>query len=72
MWRQVLGGSASSRLFEELRNRRSLTYGAHSQLDCGRHGGDITSAVTVRPEDGPACFELWHGQLALAEEGECE
>ena len=67
---QVLGGSASSRLFEELRNRRSLTYGAYSQLDCGRHGGDITSAVTVRSEDGPACFDALYSQLALlAEEG---
>ncbi|UJR79242.1 M16 family metallopeptidase [Sandaracinus amylolyticus] len=30
---QVLGGSAASRLFSDLRERRSLTYGAYSSVD---------------------------------------
>ena len=66
---QVLGGSASSRLFDELRNRLALTYGAYSQLDSGRHGGDITSAVSVRAEDGVACFEALHRQLTTLAAG---
>ena len=69
---QVLGGRASSRLFEELRNRRALTYGAYSQLDCGRHGGDITSAVSVRPEDGVACFGAMFSQLGALARGDIQ
>ena len=67
---QLLGGSASSRLFEELRNRLGLTYGAYSQLDCGRHGGDITSSVSVLPEDGVDCFEALFGQLSRMSSGD--
>lgn len=67
---QVFGGSASSRLFDDLRNRQALTYGAYSQLDCGRHGGDITSTVSVRPDDGVRCFEAMHRQLESVSGGD--
>ncbi len=43
---QVFGGGASSRLFMELRERRSLTYGAYSALDCGLWAGDLTAALS--------------------------
>src|SRR5207344_2247612 len=32
---QVLGGSAASRMFMDLRERQSLTYGAYSDVDEG-------------------------------------
>ena len=67
---QVLGGNAGSRLFDDLRNRRGLTYGAYSQLDCGRYGGDITATVMVGADDGVECLEALHGQLSrMADEG---
>lgn len=43
---QVFGGGASSRLFMELRERRSLTYGAYSMLDCGLWAGDLTASLS--------------------------
>ena len=43
---QVFGGGASSRLFMELRERRSLTYGAYAMLDCGLWAGDLTAALS--------------------------
>jgi zinc protease len=43
---QVFGGGASSRLFMELRERRSLTYGAYSVLDSGLWAGDIMAALS--------------------------
>lgn len=36
---EILGGSASSRLFMDLRERRSLTYGAYSGIDELAHAG---------------------------------
>ena len=42
---QVFGGGASSRLFMELRERQSLTYGAYSMLDSGLWGGDLTASM---------------------------
>ena len=45
----ILGGGAASRLFGELRERQGLTYGAYSQLDCGRWGGDLTASMLVEP-----------------------
>jgi len=43
---QVFGGGASSRLFMELRERKSLTYGAYSALDCGLWAGDLTASLS--------------------------
>lgn len=46
---QVFGAGASSRLFLELRERRSLTYGAYSALDAGVAGGDFTTSLSCAP-----------------------
>lgn len=45
---QVLGGSASSRLFAELRERRGLTYGVYSSFDGRQHAGDWSVSTSVR------------------------
>jgi zinc protease len=52
---QVLGGSAASRLFMDLREKRSLTYGAYSRLDESVDVGAIRASAAVRtPVTGEA------------------
>ncbi len=46
---QVFGAGASSRLFMDLRERRSLTYGAFSALDAGALGGDLVASLSTAP-----------------------
>lgn len=46
---QVFGAGVSSRLFLDLRERRSLTYGAYSALDAGVLGGDLISSLSTAP-----------------------
>lgn len=47
---QVLGGSAASRLFMDLRERRSLTYGAYSRPSAGIDRGTYRASAAVRTE----------------------
>lgn len=47
---QVLGGSAASRLFMDLRERRSLTYGAYSSVDEYVQVAPFTASASVRTE----------------------
>jgi zinc protease len=47
---QVLGGSASARLFMNLRERNSLTYGAYSSLGARRGVGPIVCSGSSRNE----------------------
>lgn len=47
---QVLGGSASSRLFLKLREEKSLTYGAYSRLDGRRGVGFAAASANCRNE----------------------
>jgi predicted Zn-dependent peptidase len=51
----VLGGSAASRLFMDLREKRSLTYGAYSRLDETVDVGSFRASAAVRtPVTGEA------------------
>lgn len=45
---QVLGGAASSRLFMDLREKRSLSYGAYSTVDDGVDTGTFIALANVR------------------------
>lgn len=45
---QVLGGEASSRLFMDLRERRSLTYGAYSRVTANVEPGTFQASGSVR------------------------
>ncbi len=45
---QILGGSASSRLFTVLRERKGLTYGIYSSLDGRLRAGDWSLSGSVR------------------------
>ena len=47
---QVLGGSAASRLFMDLRERRSLTYGAYSNVVDMPQPGPFRASASVRNE----------------------
>jgi zinc protease len=47
---QVLGGSAASRLFMDLRERRSLTYGAYSDLNESIQVAPFRASASVRTE----------------------
>jgi zinc protease len=47
---QVLGGSAASRLFMDLREKRSLTYGAYSRLDESVDIGSFRASAAVRTD----------------------
>lgn len=47
---QVLGGSAASRLFMDLREKRSLTYGAYSRLDETVDVGSFRASAAVRTQ----------------------
>jgi zinc protease len=47
---QVLGGSAASRLFMDLREKRSLTYGAYSRIDETVELGSFRASAAVRTQ----------------------
>jgi zinc protease len=47
---QVLGGSAASRLFMDLRERRSLTYGAYSDVNEAIQVAPFRASASVRTE----------------------
>jgi predicted Zn-dependent peptidase len=47
---QVLGGSAASRLFMDLREKRSLTYGAYSSIGARVDIGPFVAYASVRTE----------------------
>ena len=42
----IFGGGASGRLFKDLRETRSLTYGCSSSLDSGAWGGDLVAGMS--------------------------
>jgi zinc protease len=44
----VLGGGASSRMFEDIREKRGFAYDAHAQLDLRRDAGAVAAVTQVR------------------------
>jgi zinc protease len=72
---QVLGATASSRLFLDLREKRSLTYGAYSRVDEMSDISPFRASASVRNEvTGEALgaffenFERWRNEAASADE----
>jgi predicted Zn-dependent peptidase len=47
----VLGGASSSRLFQEVRERRGLAYSVFSFANLNAHSGDVGLYVGTRPEN---------------------
>ncbi|MBI3553111.1 MAG: insulinase family protein [Elusimicrobia bacterium] len=53
----VLGGTANSRLFENLRTRRGYTYGAYSSLEVYGRGTVWSASADVRPDAAKAALD---------------
>jgi len=53
----VLGGTANSRLFENLRTRRGFTYGAYSSLEVYGRGAVWSAGADVRPDAAKAALD---------------
>ncbi len=69
---QVFGGGASSRLFMELRERQSLTYGAYSALDCGVLGGDLTAGLSCANDKAVAAVRALCDELERMGSGDLD
>jgi len=66
---QILGGSASSRLFTELREKRGLTYGIYSGFEGRRVAGQWTAATAVRTEVTGEALEVLLAEIARMRDG---
>lgn len=60
---QVLGGSAASRLFMDLREKRSLTYGAYSRVDETVDVGAFRALAAVRTQVTGQAMEAFFEHL---------
>jgi zinc protease len=66
---QILGGSASARLFLKLREEKGFTYGAYSRLKTYREDGLLMAGAGVRSDvTGPAVDEMLREFARMAEE----
>ncbi|HET8933948.1 MAG TPA: pitrilysin family protein [Polyangiales bacterium] len=60
---QVLGGSAASRLFMDLREKQSLTYGAYSSVEEGLQSMPFRASAAVRNEVTPQAMKAFFDHL---------
>ena len=57
----ILGGTASARLFMNLREEKGYTYGAYTQLDARRYAGSFRATTEVRNEvTGASLREMFY------------
>jgi zinc protease len=57
----ILGATASSRLFMNLREEKGYTYGAYTSLDARRHAGSFRATTEVRtPVTGASLKEIFY------------
>jgi predicted Zn-dependent peptidase len=61
---QVLGGGLSSRLFEEIRERRGLAYSVYSGVSAYSDSGAVQMYAGTQPEHADEVIELIHGEVA--------
>jgi predicted Zn-dependent peptidase len=66
----ILGGSASSRLFQEIREKRGMAYSVYSFASQYTDTGLIGVYVGTREENLNACLEITADQLARVAAGE--
>lgn len=57
------GGGFTSRLMQELREKRGLTYGVYSYFSPGRHAGAFTASVQTRPDQAGQAVALLREEL---------
>lgn len=66
----LFGGSASARLFQEIREKRGLAYSAFSHLDCFRGGGAFLAYASTQPDKTGELVQVMADEFArLAVEG---
>jgi predicted Zn-dependent peptidase len=66
----VLGGGLSSRLFQEIRERRGLAYSVWSERVAYRDAGSVSVGMGTAPEHVPEVLDIVSAELArLGEEG---
>jgi predicted Zn-dependent peptidase len=68
----VLGGSASSRLFQEIREKRGLAYSVYTFSSQYADTGQIGVYVGTREENLGACLQIVAEQIAALAAGEVE
>jgi predicted Zn-dependent peptidase len=59
----VFGGGLSSRLFEEIRERRGLAYSVYSGVSAYTDSGAFQMYAGTQPEHGPEVIELMRSEL---------
>jgi zinc protease len=57
------GGGFTSRLTQELREKRGLTYGVFSFFSPGRHAGAFAVSMQTRPDQAQQAVELIHAEI---------
>jgi predicted Zn-dependent peptidase len=60
----ILGGSASSRLFQEIREKRGMAYSVYSYLSEYSDAGQVGLYLGTREENLAACLEIAVAELA--------
>jgi len=60
----IVGGSASSRLFQEIREKRGMAYSVYSYASQYSDAGQIGLYVGTREENLPECLEIAVAELA--------
>ncbi|WP_298335051.1 pitrilysin family protein [uncultured Erythrobacter sp.] len=66
----VLGGGSSGRLFEEIRTKRSLSYGAYSRIQGRKDGSVLTASAQTRNENAAEVARIMLGEIAKLNEEE--
>jgi zinc protease len=57
------GGGFTSRLMQEIREKRGLTYGIFSYFSPGRHAGAFTVSMQTRPDQAQEAVNLIHAEI---------
>lgn len=60
----VLGGGSNGRLFQEVRAKRGLSYGAYSALSQRRDEGTVTASAQTKNESAVEVAELFLAEIA--------
>jgi len=60
----IVGGSASSRLFQEIREKRGMAYSVYSYASQYSDSGQVGLYVGTREDNLPACLEIAVSELA--------
>jgi predicted Zn-dependent peptidase len=60
----IVGGSASSRLFQEIREKRGMAYSVYSYASQYSDAGQVGLYVGTREDNLPACLEIAVSELA--------